>query len=462
MLRENPSADVGRAPAGTRRMRLGAVCVAAAVLLAMPAWRPAAGAEIPLFAGNTQIARDIVHGDAHLLVLGDSLQFRNQIPAYLSQWKPDQFSGQVVGPNLSSSFGFGNVGSDVGGWGFWGALPSWIQSEGMNRTPDAPPGPDGYAGTSPAATTSYVFNAVPVTGNPVITTFSLYGNQDAIYSSGRWADRNDVPISLDVLTYNNPGGMTSGISLKVYNGTNPIPIASIPISTYAATPGVVDHTVSFPGQRWDASQQLTGCLEMDAGTVPLQDSNVVFLGARFSNGQSGLQFASAAEGGKGIQHFLDPALCSDANLAAYLEDTDSNIAFVWLGQNGDYQNVDQWKALIARYKTARPDMRFVLVSGYDEGSANQPAFTQGLYDISQEDPSVLFLNLYATAGDYSFINANYLSDGIHQNADGTIYMADQLWNLIDQAAVTPEPASGSILMLGGIGLLLRRRHARVA
>ena len=43
-----------------------------AALWATPALRSAAAAEIPLFGGNSEIARDLMHGEAHLLILGDA------------------------------------------------------------------------------------------------------------------------------------------------------------------------------------------------------------------------------------------------------------------------------------------------------------------------------------------------------------------------------------------------------
>src|SRR5262249_30355334 len=65
-------------------------------------------ADLPLIAGNFSIARKFLHGDAHVLVLGDSEQ-SGLIGLYPSTWQVDKWSGIVAGPNLGATFS-GNTG----------------------------------------------------------------------------------------------------------------------------------------------------------------------------------------------------------------------------------------------------------------------------------------------------------------------------------------------------------------
>jgi lysophospholipase L1-like esterase len=166
-----------------------------------------------------------------------------------------------------------------------------------------------------------------------------------------------------------------------------------------------------------------------------------------------------------VDYFLDPANTTNKNLADYLSATDSNTALVWLGQNdtGKY-TAAQWKQkvldLITRYKTARPDMDFVLVSSYDTdtnaGDGNQLGeYARVLHEIAQSDPDVLFLNLFKAAGGFNSLNGIYLSDGVHPSAAGADYFAGKTQDLLALAdSSVPEPGvvvlcgAGSVLALG--------------
>ena len=118
------------------------------------------------------------------------------------------------------------------------------------------------------------------------------------------------------------------------------------------------------------------------------------------------------------------------------------------------------RQIIARYKAAKPGMQFVLVSTYDTGSPLLADYAAALYDIAQTDSSTLFLNLYQSAGDYAFLDANYLVDHVHENAAGNIYFADQTESLLEMAAANvPEPTGAALIVICA-GAALRRRRRR--
>ena len=117
-------------------------------------------------------------------------------------------------------------------------------------------------------------------------------------------------------------------------------------------------------------------------------------------------------------------------------------------------------SLIGADKAARSDMKFILIPTYDTGSPTLADYAQDLYDITQADSSVLFLNLYKSAGDFAFLDANYLMpDHVHQNTAGEYYMANKTQALLDLAAAqAPEPGTFAVLAFAGAGAMLRRRR----
>jgi hypothetical protein len=241
------------------------------------------------------------------------------------------------------------------------------------------------------------------------------------------------------------------------------PVLTIPLNAQSSESKIVKLSGSFPAEPWEPNRLLAGEFRIVPGATPPAGSNLPLLGMRIHTGEQGFQLANIAWGGKGIDYFLDPAHTTDKNLADYIAATDSNMALIWLGQNDSsrYQPA-VWKQkveqLVARYKAARPDMDFVLVSSYDTGAPNLAGYAQALHEIAQSDPDVLFLNLYEAAGEFSFLDANYLADHIHPNVSGLTYFAQKTQELLELAeSQVPEPGAvvGGILALWGVG---RRRR----
>jgi hypothetical protein len=88
----------------------------------------------------------------------------------------------------------------------------------------------------------------------------------------------------------------------------------------------------------------------------------------------------------------------------------------------------------------------VLISTYDTGSPRLADYAQDLYDISQSDPSTLFLNLYKAAGNFSFLDSTFLIDHVHENDAGKTYMANETRILLESAdALAPKLAGDANL-----------------
>jgi hypothetical protein len=437
------------------------------------------------FAGNTQIAYDFLHGNTHLMVIGDSLQ-GSLLGSYPSRWHIDHWSGYLGGPNYGTPL-FGDSGIYTNQ--FQGST-SVIGPAGVFAADQA--APDSVNNVSPAATYHIVFNGATAGSNPFFPAAlqnRLYDvvntpTQHTNFWGGPWLDSATAgKIHMDVLTYANPNGIAPGnVQVNAFIDSASNVIASAPISTRSATSGWQKTTLTYDATAWTPGTGLTLSFQAIAGAVPPGGSNLVIGGVRFYTDQPGFQMVNMAQAARTIDYFTNPNICSDQALSNYINLTDSNMLYVWIGQNGSTtvqpaQFMTQMQTLIARYKAAKPDMRFVLVSSYDTGSPYLAGYADDLYQIAQSDPSVFFMNVYGTAGPYPYLDSHYLSDHVHETAAGAQYIADLTNDILEQAAAqyasgagiagaaavgVPEPAalmSGAVVALG---MLRRRRRRRVS
>jgi hypothetical protein len=207
------------------------------------------------------------------------------------------------------------------------------------------------------------------------------------------------------------------------------------VNLQSSTPTLRKIPLTFPSEAWNGNNSLAGSFRMVDGANPAQDSNFVLAGVRFYNDRPGFQLANIGWGGKDVDYFINGA---DQHFDQFVQMTDTNMAYIWIGQNNvlkydGAQFKSRMQTLIAKYKTARPDMKFVLISTYDTGDARLADYAQSLYEISQIDPATVFLNLYKSAGSYSFLDSNYLADHVHPNAAGNTYFANQTQYLLSLA-----------------------------
>lgn len=415
----------------------------------------------PLVSGNFAIADQIIHGDAHLMVIGDSIQGSYMLGDYLKYWQVDRVVGQVIGPNFAGGVGNTNSGGEI-----FSLTPGYVQSN-IRYTPDQV-APD-YNGISPGATQHITFKSQSFAAgtdslNQRFFSAWMNGNQANYYAGGSWLYANNGNVNIDILTYNNPNGVTGAEAVVRVLSPNQEALGRYSISTNAAVaqPGIT--SIQVHSDNATAASGLNIDFGMPGGSSTTAGQNFILSGIRISTGQTGFQLANVSQGSKTIDHFLSKDTVTDENLAAYIAGTDSNIAYIWLGQNGNFA-ADVYKTkieqLIDRLKTARSDMQFVLVSTHDTGNAQLlGAYADALSEIAESRNDTLFLNLFESAGNYAYLNANYLSDHVHPSQAGQEYFAQTVWNLILTAdASVPEPGSLSILGLAGMGLLARRRKA---
>jgi hypothetical protein len=427
------------------------------------------------FAGNPQIAYDFLHGNAHVAILGDSLQ-NGMYGVYPQHWHIDNWTGIVAG-----QIGAGFVG-DSGAFTFPFDQPFIAGQLPYNSNDVGPAG----AGVAPGSTYQIQFNAQPVPpsppGFPPSLTNRVYSvgltpnQQNTFWNGSQWAGQATGTVHADVLTIANPNGVPAGVldfNVRL-NGPDDV-VASTPIVTQSNTTSIQVTHLSFPSKPWDPNQSLVGDFKARDG-ANFFGSNLAIVGVRYYVDGPGFQLTALSQGGTGVDHFLDAAAFNGGQtLSDYLNLTDTNMAYIWLGQNdaGKYDPVE-WKtkmeSLISAYKAAKPDMRFVLVSTYDTGNSNLAGYADDLYQIAQSDPSVFYINLFDTAGPFPYLDANYLSDHVHENVAGLTYFADLTNAILEQAAAQvageaavpsaasiPEPTGMLWIVVVGVPLLSRGR-----
>lgn len=433
---------------------------------------PARGDDLPLFSGNTDIARQFLHGKANVLVLGDSIQ-NGMISAYPKYWRPDHWVGQVPGPGL----GFGWAGSTGGGpvdWTAANGYPSIATADTYSF--DQLTTSTGISGIAPG----YVKHITLGNGTAGadLATSRLYGvslepNQSSVYAVGNWADRDGVTLHADALVYANPNAIRSGLRFEIYQGSS-TPLASVPVDVRTTASGLVKVSATVTAGAWQNGAGLDGVFRLAPGTPTVAGDNLVVAGVRYYTGEDGLQLANISRGGSRIDYYLDTQYTTDKGLDEYVDGTGTNVLFAWIGQNDPgFSDAPTWKnkvlQLMSRYRAANPDMKFVLVASYDTGNPLLGDYAHILRDISQSDPDVLFLNVYKAGGTFDTLwdpahpETSYLSDGVHPSLAGVNYFGALSQTLMEQAAAAPAPEPG----IGGAGValalaVLARRRRRAA
>ncbi|MCU1274292.1 MAG: hypothetical protein JWO48_1723 [Bryobacterales bacterium] len=260
----------------------------------------------PLVAGNFSIAQEFLHGDAHVIILGDSLQ-NVLMGNYPSHWHPDHWTGQAY---LYQANG-GNSGA------YSTTINQPFEASAGYYLPTETP-PDGIRGISQMIIPHITFNGTAAGQEANLLTNrvleeGLFPGQESIYYGGKWADRSTGSLRYSILTYANPNGVPSGnISFDVRINSVTSSVASLAINTLSTTPGFQEQSVTFAPEPWAPGASLTGAFRVLPGQAPPNGSNLILAGARISTGEPGFQLADMHYGGVGMDYFLDPANCTDS------------------------------------------------------------------------------------------------------------------------------------------------------
>ena len=195
---------------------------------------------------------------------------------------------------------------------------------------------------------------------------------------------------------------------------------------------------------------------------PQGDGMVTILGQDNARSASGVRVHRAANGGWGINNFLQRDWTFDAQLSAL----ETDLVMVWIGQNDQGESratyTTKLNQLVDRLNAAAPTAEVVLVGTYDQGAPNLAGLVGAMDDVAAAR-GVGFINLLETAGDRAFYDANgYLDDGVHFSEAGGAYLGDFLADafISDGASLVPEPTSLGMtaLALAYVACAGRRRR----
>ena len=310
-------------------------------------------------------------GTGRIVVIGDSLSFRPGSWLY-----PFESAMQSA---------FGDAGAGYQGFSLWtgaGFDPGWTYNS-INA--DAPPyhALDGlWASTAAATDASFM---------PNNSTYQLqYVAQ--------------------------PGG---GSFQQFYWGASGRINVGSPISTAAATSSIQTLNLSTSA--------------LPAGSTPWFATDgsgpVLVLGANNSSGKPGLVINRAANGGWGVNDFLQRDWTFDAQLKLLNPD----LYFVWLGQNDQaFATANDYAGAIAqlvgRLRSDNPAAKVCLVGTYNSGGTQVAQLAQGMNQVAAAQ-GLGFINLYQDAGSYAFFTSSgYLQDGVHFSTAGGQYMGQLMYS----------------------------------
>ena len=200
----------------------------------------------------------------------------------------------------------------------------------------------------------------------------------------------------------------------------------------------IDTSGSVPGvQAWD--YQSTSEDNPRLTLQPQGDGLVTVLGQVNRSGLPGVRLHRASNGGWGVEEFLR----RDTSFEDQLQLVDPDLVLVWLGQNDLAFDQAEYEVsmgqLADRLTAAVPAAEIVLLGTYDSGHPAIPGLVEAVHQVAA-DRSLGFINLFETAGDRLFFDERgFLDDGVHFSEAGGNHIADLLYRgwLTDGASLDP-------------------------
>jgi lysophospholipase L1-like esterase len=176
---------------------------------------------------------------------------------------------------------------------------------------------------------------------------------------------------------------------------------------------------------------------------PLRDGPYTILGQNVTKPDAGVRVHRAANGGWGINNFLQRDWTFDQQVGLLHPD----LFMIWLGQNEGYHSEASYTAALTQFITRlhqdAPQAEVVLIASYDSGGEYLNYVTSAMQTVAIQE-GVGFINIHDTAGNYQFFqDNNYLSDGVHFTPAGGAYLGNYLYRsfLTDGASLLPGDAN---------------------
>jgi lysophospholipase L1-like esterase len=339
-------------------------------------------------------------GQANIVVLGDSLSFRpgSYLPVFTSRLQQT----------------YGNAGAGYQGFSLW---------------------------TGTAFNNGWLRTGINADNAPHHSLDGLWSRHDGVTTHPNTAVVRPSGDHVRLQYLSQPGGGT----FKIRHGDH----------------GGVVTTIDTDGP---ASAVQTFDYRLEAGQTqytiePSADGPVTILGQNNINDNPGVRVHRGANGGWGVNNFLQRDSTFDQQLGLL----NSDLVMVWIGQNDQAYERSSYASrineLVDRLQSSAPSAEIVLIGTYDQGTPKLAQLVEGMADVAQAR-GVGFINLHGTAGNAAFFNSRgFLDDGVHFSSAGGEYMGNFLYNafVTDGASLVPEPATAGAV-IGAMMLFARRRR----
>lgn len=165
---------------------------------------------------------------------------------------------------------------------------------------------------------------------------------------------------------------------------------------------------------------------------------VTLLGANNDADTPGVRVHRAANGGWGVNNFLQ----RDWTFDEQLKSLETDMVMIWLGQNDQGYSREGYRtaisALVDRVQSQAPDAEVVLIGTYDQGSPNLPRLVEAMGDVAAAE-GVGFINMFSVAGNYDlFVHNGFTDDGVHFSPAGGQYVASLLYDAFESDGRSPR------------------------
>ena len=205
----------------------------------------------------------------------------------------------------------------------------------------------------------------------------------------------------------------------------------------AGEPGAGSATIQASGQPPVVVDGNSPTNELRTGTVsgPGALNSVSFstsgpatlLGVVLESGQPGVLVHRVANGGWGVNNYLQRDWTFDVQLTALNPD----LVYIWLGQNDQGASLATYQTkmgqLVDRVLADVPASKIVLVGTWNAGGTAIPVLVQAMQNVAAAR-SLGFINVFAAGGPYDFyFDSGYL-DGYHFSPSGGVYVGQLMYD----------------------------------
>jgi len=248
-------------------------------------------------------------------------------------------------------------------------------------------------------------------------TYGLIGSDTAPHRSltGMWALS---PLTTGAANFaaGNARNLTLMIAGEPGAGSvsiQPPGLPSVPLSGASATNELRTATVSNPAGLGTVSFATTG--------------PATLLGVVLETGQAGVLVHRVANGGWGVNNYLQRDWTFDVQLTALAPD----LVYIWLGQNDQGASQATYEAkmnqLVDRILADVPTTKIALVGTWNAGGTAIPVLVAAMQGVAAQR-GLGFVNIFAAGGPLSFYSSSGYLEGYHFSPAGGVYVGQMMYD----------------------------------